>query len=191
MRLSRRERIYLIILAVVLTILGIHRFAVVPLLTSSREMNDEIATNRLKLRNYIQTLKRKQKYEVQMADCDRALKQVEKQLLTGPKLSIARSELQIILTDIARKYEVTIKKQDSKTESSKEMFMEVPVEVTITGELEKLGDFVYEIYTSEKALTIKEFEISKRTRRQTEEMEAKLVIAGFMFLQEEEEDKNV
>jgi hypothetical protein len=154
-------------------------------------MKDQIAINRSKLHNYYQTIKRKKKYEVQIVDYENALNTIDSRLLEGSTLGLARARLQVIISDLAEEHEVVIKKQDIKTESTKEMFMEIPVEITISGDLENVGSFIYGLYTSDTAFGIKELEISKRTRRRTEEMETKMVISGFIYLQGDEAKKNV
>jgi Tfp pilus assembly protein PilO len=191
MKISKRERIFLIVLAVFAILIGIHRFLIVPLTNSSRDMKDQIAANQLKLRSYIQTIKRKPRFEVQIEDTEKALELIQSRLLPGNTIGLARAELQVLLKNLATESSVTISRTDIKGETTREAFMELPVEVTITGNLEKITEFLFGIYTSGKALVVKEFEITRRRRRNVEEIQAKILVAGYIFLPKEEELNNV
>ena len=101
-------------------------------------------------------------------------------LLSGPKPSIAASELQGIIEKIAYKRQVKIKNVRNKKPKIMKELNQVSLEVTFHSTLIELTDVIYNIETSDKFLFVEDLNIHLKKSDNPEKIETKLTLNGFI-----------
>ncbi|MBW2708403.1 MAG: hypothetical protein JRD04_03815 [Deltaproteobacteria bacterium] len=115
------------------------------------------------------------------------LKQVESGLLTGKTPALAAADIQKIVHEMAKKSHVEIKMVRVLKPESVDggHYLSIPVQLSIAGATRHLKEFVYQIMTSPKYLTVKKVGITVRLRQTrgkkvTENVSANITINGFL-----------
>ena len=105
--------------------------------------------------------------ERELLSLQTTFKQAEAALLTGKTVSLAAAEIQQIVTNItnaagAQIMTVRILQPDR---SAKEMYLAIPVEVTINSTMRQLTQLLYKLDSSAKLLSIAKLGIKSRAGR--------------------------
>jgi len=143
----------------------------------------------LKKRNlakYRHKVMEKKVVEKELLSLQNTFKQAEAALLTGKTVPLAAAEIQQIVTNIANAagaqiMAVRILQPDR---AGKEMYLAIPVEVTINSTMRQLSQLLYQLDSSAKLLRIAKLGIQSRVRRLrgagSENIVTNLTIEGFV-----------
>ena len=106
--------------------------------------------------------------------------QIENLFLSPSQPALAAAGLQKSLEDKARKTHVRL--VQVKTEKTKYMedLLTVPVQITVKSSLEKLSRFIQLIENDGKFLVIEELAIRRINKKEPEQLEARLLVNGFI-----------
>ena len=117
------------------------------------------------------------------------LKQGESGLLTGKTPALAAADIQKIVREMAKKSQVEIKRvRVLKPEDvGGSYYLSIPVQLSITGAVRQLKEFLYQIMTSSKHLTVQKVGITVSRRRlrrgaakPAESVNADITVKGFL-----------
>jgi len=131
-------------------------------------VNEELKLKELKLAKYCQKLLEKKVLDRELSTLENTVKQAEVGLLTGKTPSLAAAEIQEIVTSMAdaaggQIRTVRILQPDR---SGKELYLAIPVEVTINSTMRELTQLLHKLDSSAKLLRIAKLEIrSQRAAR--------------------------
>jgi Tfp pilus assembly protein PilO len=135
---------------------------------STHMVNEALQQKQLKLSKYHQKLLEKKVVERQLLTLKNTMKQAEAGLLTGETPSLAAAEIQEIVTSSADAAGGQIKTVRilQPDRSGKEMYLAIPVEVTLHSTMRELTQLLHKLDSSAKLLRIAKLEIrSRRVRR--------------------------
>ena len=129
--------------------------------------NDELDLKQQKLANYRQKVLAKKGVEKELLSLQNVYKQAETALLTGKTQSLAAAEIQAIVTKITKAAGVQVMTVRilQPDRSGKEMYLAIPVEVTITSTIRELTQLLYKLDSSAKLLRIAKLRIKSRGGR--------------------------
>ena len=134
---------------------------------STHRFNEALNLKQDKLGKYRQKVLEKKVMERELLSLQTTFKQAEAALLTGKTVSLAAAEIQQIVTNItnaagAQIMTVRILQPDR---SAKEMYLAIPVEVTINSTMRQLTQLLYKLDSSAKLLRIAKLGIKSRAGR--------------------------
>ncbi len=165
-------------------LLLVYLAVVSPLLALERRWSRELDQKRHLLLRY-QGL---QEGQVKMVRVQQVLKaataEVESQFLSGPNAAVAAADLQEILKNLTEAHGVQL--TSTKVLSPRETgpYVEVPVQVQLSGTLDQLLTVLYHVEHEKKLLFIPELEINAprwlARRKQVTTIQMNLVVAGVM-----------
>ena len=134
---------------------------------STHRFHEALNLKQDKLDKYRQKVLEKKVMEREVLSLQTTFKQAEAALLTGKTVSLAAAEIQQIVTNItntagAQIMTVRILQPDR---SAKEMYLAIPVEVTINSTMRQLTQLLYKLDNSTKLLSIAKLGIKSRAGR--------------------------
>ena len=160
---------------------------------STHRFNEAHNLKQNKLAKYRQKVLEKKVVERELLSLQTTFKQAEAALLTGKTVSLAAAEIQQIVTKItnaagAQIMTVRILQPDR---SAKEMYLAIPVEVTINSTMRQLTQLLYKLDSSAKLLCIVKLGIKSRAGRSrlvrgasTANLITTLTVEGFVKTEE-------
>jgi hypothetical protein len=143
----------------------------------------------LKKRNlakYRQKVLEKNVVAKELSSLQHTFKRAEAALLTGKTVSLAAAEIQQIVTSIADAAgaQITAVRILQPDRNGKEIYVAIPVEVTINSTMRQLSQVLYKLDRSAKLLRIAKLGIQSRARRirgaRSENIVTNLTIEGFV-----------
>ena len=134
---------------------------------STYTFNEELNLKQQKLAKYRQKVLEKKVIEKELLSLQNIFKQAEATLLTGKTPSLAAAEIQTIVTNLTKAADVQIMtiRILQPDRSGKDMYLAVPVEVTITSTIRELTQLLYKLDSSTKLLRIAKLRIKSRRGR--------------------------
>jgi hypothetical protein len=131
---------------------------------STHIFNEELDLKQQDLAKYRQKVLEKKVVEKELLSLHNIFKQAEAALLTGKTPSLAAAEIQAIVTNISKAAGVQIMTVRilQPDRSGKEMYLAIPVEVTITSTIRELTQLLYKLDSSAKLLRIAKLRIRSR-----------------------------
>lgn len=177
---SKREKKFLIIGGICLSLTGLFMLVIKPIYAKHIENQDKIDKKERLLHRYKAILKQEDEINERMKYIKNDLANLNNMLLSGAKPSLAASELQGIIEKIANKRRVEIKNVRNKKPKRMKELNQIPLEVTFESTLRELADVIYNIETSDKFLFVKDLNIQLKKSDNPEKLETKLTLNGFI-----------
>ena len=185
MSISSREKRFVLAAGVaVIAFLAIN-YLVVPAVSSQLQVRKGYEEKRQALERYQLVVEGKRRYEKKFANAEQLFAQLEEQLLSGDKLTLAAADLQAMLHKAAGETGVTIVSENIHVPKKAEGFTQVSVELTLNADLKKLRDFLYKIETSEKLLTVPKLVVNASFPRIGAELQVTVMVSGYTSALEE------
>ena len=157
---------------------------------STYTFNEELNLKQQKLAKYRQKVLEKKVIEKELLSLQNIFKQAEATLLNGKTPSLAAAEIQAIVTDVTKAANVQIMtiRILQPDRSGKDMYLAIPVEVTITSSIRELTQLLYKLDSSTKLLRIAKLRIKSRrgrsarrsARESTVNIVSTLTVEGFV-----------
>ena len=165
--LQLRKRRKIIVAGLALMALAAMIYLFNSLNRSTYRFNEALNLKQDKLGKYRQKVLEKKVMERELLRLQTTFKRAEAALLTGKTVSLAAAEIQQIVTNItnaagAQIMTVRILQPDR---SAKEMYLAIPVEVTINSTMRQLTQLLYKLDSSAKLLSIAKLGIKSRAGR--------------------------
>jgi Tfp pilus assembly protein PilO len=189
-RLKKRERAMLGLAGVAIAVYLVLSLAVLPAVRRYEDAGSSLEEGERVLEGYRQALGRERDLSLRLREADAATEALRPSLLTSDKPSLAAAELQNLVKEAAgtRGLQITSEKIVSPVKG--EWFTVIPVEVTASGQLEHLTDFLYAVETGRPALSVPEMTIRVNKKRtfdaatkkylDLEELQATVLVTGLM-----------
>lgn len=162
MQLRKRRKIIVAGLALLALVALIYLFD--SLSQNTRQFNEALHLKQIKLAKNRQKVLEKKAVKRELLNLQTAFKRAEAALLTGKTQSLAAAELQEIVSRITKTaggqiMTVRILQPDR---SDKDMYLAIPLEVTINSTMRQLTELLYELDRSAKLLRITKLGIRSR-----------------------------
>jgi hypothetical protein len=177
---SRRERIIVIAAVVSAVVFCTVKFGVDPFIESQRRIKDQIPVKLKQLEKYRQFVAGKAEAKKNLAHVQHEAKRNANKLLAGNTPPLAAANLQEILDTLSEKNKIKINSEKVLDSKSVGYFERIPVQVDFTSSITNLTNFIYDIETYQKALSIIDLNIRVTNRRAPRDVRATVVVAGLM-----------
>ncbi len=180
-----RKRKYLLIVGACLLLGGVV-YRVWPEINDIFADDNAIAIKKRQLVKYEKMVGSLSGLEGEITHLHDTLKKSEKGLLTGKTTALAAANIQQVVQDIAKKCQIEIK--SVRVLKPKEVggnhYLSIPVQLSLSGDIRQLKEFLYQIMISPKYLTVQDVKIIVRRRRRGRAtvnlMSADITVNGFL-----------
>jgi Tfp pilus assembly protein PilO len=177
---SKRERN--IVLVAAATIIGfcLFTFVIDPFFASQDRIRAQIPTKLKQLEKYRQFVARRAQVEAELQQAKRAANQCESMFLSGDTPPLAAANLQDVLKTLSSKNKIKIHSEKVLDSKEFDYFEQIPVQIDFTSSMRNLTNFIYDVETYKKSLSITDLNIRVTNRRQPKDIRATIVVAGLM-----------
>ena len=180
MKISSRDRKFIIIGATAICIFVALKFLLFPFYDKIAEKKKDIQLKERKLEKYLTFIQKQAELQQTLKGLSKEEKNIQKSLLKGGTPSLAAADLQKIVEKAAEKSGLDIKSVKVLEPGEKEGFITIPIQVMFTSDLTRMKKFIQSIETNRKLLTIPELKIRVRNKRKPKEISVTLQILGLM-----------
>ena len=134
---------------------------------STHRFNEALYLKQVKLSKYRQKVLEKKDFEKELLNLQKVFKRAEAALLTGKTPSLAAAEIQEIVSNItnATGGQIMTVRILQSDRSGKDMYLAIPVEITINSTMRELSQLLHKLDRSSKLLRIAKLEIRPSARR--------------------------
>lgn len=184
MKITSRDKKFLIVGALAVCIFGIVKFFIFPYYDKISNQKEDIRLKERTLEKYLKFIQKQAELQQSLRRLAREEKTIQSSLLKGETTSLAAADIQKIVEKVAEKSEVEIKSVKVMESTQKEGFITIPIQVMFTSDLSKMKKFINSIETNRKLLTIPELKIRVKNKRKPAGISVTLQILGFMKKEE-------
>jgi Tfp pilus assembly protein PilO len=179
-KLDKQKKTLLIIGAVVLFIGAIFRFF--PFFENIESLDDEISLKEKNLIKYRQMLRERNDLEARLVSLNRVIENAESGLLDGKTPALGAVDVQNILKEITDKSDMEVLSMRVMKPENKEedIYMTIPVQITIRSSIRELKEFFYQLESSSTLLKVSDCRIRVIRGRIEGQVQATLTVQGFM-----------
>jgi Tfp pilus assembly protein PilO len=189
-RLKKRERVMLAVAGLAVVVYLLASLVVLPGIRRYVEAGTELEEGERVLEGYRTTLDRERDLRQRLQSAEAAAASLTPSLLTSDKPPLAAAELQNLVKDAAGSRGLQITSEKIAAAVKGEWMTVIPVEVTASGQINQLTDFLYAVETGRPALSVPEMTIRVNKRRtfdaatkkylDMEELQATILVTGMM-----------
>ena len=141
------------------------------------------------IERYYEVLNQKTYYEEKNKQNEEVQKSLSRRFLEGKKPGLAAASLQKLLEGFASKSSIKIDRVRVEKHKFTESLMVIPIEITLRASLKNLTQFIYQIESYEKFLVIEELNSRRINKTDPEQLQATILISGFILNGEPEGTK--
>jgi hypothetical protein len=180
-KISKREKKFIAICIVSVIIFCLVKFLVLPFIDREKEVSKNVSVKEMTYKKYLTFISRKKEVEKELDVLKDKEKYFEAKLLKGDTPSLAASDLQGILEQVAIQVKVLIRSTKvMDPETLEGGFLSVPIQVKLVSDLTRVRKFIALIEENFKCLTIPELRISVMNKADPKEVSVTMVISGFV-----------
>ncbi|HNR13160.1 MAG TPA: type II secretion system protein GspM [Thermodesulfobacteriota bacterium] len=177
---SRRERIIVLTAVLIAVVFVLFQYIIDPFMESQSRIEEEIPTKRMQLEKYRQFVAGKAKAEQDLQRIENLAKRSSNKLLSGNTSPLAAANLQEILKTLSAKNMIKIRSEKVLDSKQYDYYVQIPVQIEFMSTITDLTNFLYDIETYQKILTIVDLNIRVANRRDPRDVHATIVVAGLM-----------
>jgi len=179
--LSRRERL-LVVGAVVLAILvGGWLLLVDPAIERNRIAQEVIPARQELLARRLALVSRKDAIAGELDTVNGMINTLAGRFLTAATPAVAASELQKIVKDTAGQVNTEVRSERILPTVDRGEILEVPLEITVSGEIRQLVDLLARLETSPKLMTIQDLKLRVVNVSQPKDILATVTLSGYIL----------
>lgn len=189
MNITDRDKRFLTIGGLAIAVYLLITLVVNPIYATQVRKDREIQQKIRFIERYYEVLNQKAYYEEKSKQNERVQKSLSRRFLEGKKPGLAAAGLQKILEGFASKASIKIDRVRVEKHKFTESFMVIPIEITLRSSLKNLTQFIYLIEDYEKFLVIEELKSRRINKTDPEQLQATILISGFILNGEPEGTK--
>lgn len=179
--LSPRERVVVGVGALVALVIGGYLLVVEPILARSRIAETTVPVREAALERRRLLVGQRSRLAEELAAVDARLEMDARRLLRGPTAPLAASELQKIVKDMLASGSVEIRSERVLPASDQNGLLEVPIELTIFGNIRDIVNALSRLEGADRRLAAKDFKIRVVAVGQPRELLTTLTVAGYLL----------
>jgi len=183
-KLKPRERRIAIAGALIAAVVLGYVYGVEPLLKSREETRAQLQAARLRVDRYEQLLLRKARLAAEGKELEERGAALRERLLPGPTPTLAAAQLQDMVKAEARRSALTLQRMAVERPALTGQITEVPVHLTLKGEIQQASSFIRGVDQHRLALTIPEITIQVQDPKSPKDLIVDLVVAGYLVMPE-------
>lgn len=181
MKISKREKKFIIICIVVLVLFCLIKFILLPFVDRGKELSESISAKEMTYKKYLAYLTKKKEVEKELAALKSRESGFQAKLLRGDTPSLAASDLQRTLEQVSTQIKILIQSTKiMEPETLEGGYLAIPIQVKLVSDLTRTRRFVALVEENFKFLTIPELKISVKDKADPKEVMVTMVVNGFM-----------
>jgi Tfp pilus assembly protein PilO len=179
-KLDKQKKTLLLIGAFVLFVAVLYKFF--PFFENIESRDNEILLKEKNLIKYRQMVQERNDLEVKLASLNRTIENAENGLLGGKTPALGAADVQNVLKEITDKSDMEVLTMRVMNPENKEedIYMIIPVQITIQCSVRQLKEIIYQIESSSMLLKIGDLRIRVIRGRIEGQVQATLTVQGFM-----------
>ncbi len=181
-KIDKKRKYFLIAMAFLLIAGAVYR--IWPEINNIFADDDTITLKKKQLIKYQKMFQSASDLEKGIVLLKTALQQGEAGLLTGETPALAAADIQQVVQAIAKKCQVQIRSVQvlKPKDVGGSHYLSIPVQLSVSGTIRHLKEFMYQIMSSPKYLTVQNVKINvgRRRRGKTELTRADITVNGFL-----------
>lgn len=180
-RLSKRERLLVGAAILVAVLVGGYLYLVEPWLAEIRDLQE----NRIPARERVLAKARariaqRDAIQRQLAEASRAVDRLTARFLPGATPSLAASELQKLVKELAKESGVEVRSERILPAVERDALQEISVEITFSGGIREVVNFLHQLERTTRLLTLHDFKARVISVGQPRELLTTLTVSGFI-----------
>jgi type II secretory pathway component PulM len=179
--LSRRERAIVVAGVAAVLVVLVWQFAVEPLLQRSRDLAELVPAREALLVRGQDKVARKAAITAELEAVTARLDKVGERFLPAGTPAVAASELQKTIKELASQAATEVRSERILPPIERGELLEVPIEVTVSGEIRQLVDLLHRLDTTPKLLSVQDVKIRVVNVSQPKDLLATLTLSGFIL----------
>jgi hypothetical protein len=189
-RLRKRDRMLVFLVLIILGVYLTVTLAVLPQVQKHRTAGIELEEKGKFLADYLDILEEEKVLSKKIASMDKVTRRYDRYFLESTKSALAAAELQNRIKEAAGRYGVVITSEKIATSVKSGGYSIVPVQITATGDVGDLKDFLYDIETGLPLMDTSQMTVRVNKRRKfdpksrkytdIEELQITVLINGLM-----------
>jgi len=192
-KIDKKRKYFLMAMGFLLVVGAVYR--IWPEMQNIRGTDNNIALKEKQLVKYQRMFQSSDDLEKEISFLKKTLERGESGLLTGKTPALAAADIQKIMREMAEKSQVEIKtvRVLKPKDVGGSHYLSIPVQLSISGAIRQLKEFLYQIMASSKYLTVQKVRITVRRVRQrrgaakqAESVSADITVNGFLKRQDDQ-----
>lgn len=180
MALRPREKRLLVLAGVMALVVGGHALVVEPSLSRSQQARERIAAREALLERQQRLLARREAYLAEERALREAIERRRARLLPGDRAPLAASELQKLIKSTAQEAGVEVRSERTLPPAERGGYLEVPVEVTLSGPIRGVVGFLRQLEAAPLLLSIQDVKLRVVSVGAPRDLLATVAVAGYM-----------
>ncbi len=184
-KLSKKDKKTLAIGAVVVAGILAVVYGMLPFLEARESVDEQVDQSVLRLQRSVQAVQNQEIYSHQLEQLDQILDQYRTHLLDAGDGTIARVQLQEMVTGLADQSGVKIARSNPLPDRNVgERYVKVSLQVNLEADIPEINNFLYAVATHPKFLLVEDFYINAFRLRDQIRMQPRMNISGYIRLSE-------
>jgi Tfp pilus assembly protein PilO len=180
MKITPRDKKYLIAGVVALCIFVVVKFIIYPFLDTLESQKEDLELKQQTVQKYTKIISRQGELQKKLKLLKKDDLSISSSLLKGETPSLSAADIQKSIDRIATSSTIEIQSVKIMDSGKQGDFLTVPIQIRFTSDLKRMKNFIYGIETNQKLLTIPSLKISVRNRRDPKEIIVTMVVSGYM-----------
>jgi len=156
-------------------------FVVEPLVERVRATSELVPTRAQALARRLDLIARKEAIVKELERTNVEIERASARFLTEAAPAVAASELQKLTKDMAAQASTEIRSERILPPVERGEILEIPVEITVSGEIRQLVDLLARLDSAPKMLTVQDLRVRVVNVSQPKELLATLTVSGFIL----------
>jgi type II secretory pathway component PulM len=179
--LSRRERLLIGAAVAVAILVGVWLLLVEPITERNRVAQEVIPARQELLARRLELVSRKDAIAGERDAVDAKITTLAGRFLTAATPAVAASELQKLVKETAGQVSTEVRSERILPPLDRGEILEVPIEITVSGEIRQLVDLLARLETAPKLLTVQDFKLRVVNVSQPKELLATITLSGYIL----------
>ncbi len=180
MKITPRDKKYLLAGAVAVGIFILIRFIIFPFLDKLEGQKEDLAFKEQAVEKYTKIISKQAELQKRLKLLKKEDMSISNSLLRGETPSLSAADIQKSIDRIATSSNIEVQSVKIMDSGKQGDFLTVPIQIRFTSDLSRMKNFINSIETSQKLLTIPNLKISVRNRRDPKEIIVTMVVSGYM-----------
>ena len=184
MKISTREKRFLLVGVLALAATLGYVYVVEPLIESQLDVREQIQRKQAILDRYRPPVPAKDHYEGKLKELKTQLSTADALFLQERKPTLAAANLQGFIHKIGQESGLTIVRENVLAPKERESLVEVPVELSLSGDMKAMRNFLYRAQTAPHVLTVPKLILKKRYSASNPIFTADVQVVGYIQSEE-------
>lgn len=179
--LTRRERTLIGLAVAGLLVGALYLYVVEPLVVRGRELAELAPAREATLEARRRLIAQRPRLTEELNEAGRGFEEQAARLLPGPTPPLAASELQKLVKEVAAAANVDVRSERVLPPVDLAGLQEVPIELTVTGNMRETMTLLYQIERTTRLLTVRDIKVRVVAVGQPRELLTTLTVAGYLL----------